>query len=561
MAITTSLRERFARSFKKKLVGLFAITLLAIGGILMGFLWHQRQLQTHSFIESEEQRLRLDVDAIRESAERIAHSIPPALFTDSRGPYEYVDDFTRELELYGMDVGWIVTFHQGAARPWIDGRRRIVLADANIDLLAGIAADLTTRPWPQLNEGSGRSYHFLREGAEPGVSFLEAFPLYVGPSRAGFLVVGRHFSGSSAMAEELRRQAQSGAALVNNVGILYEGKEIFRVHPQSPAFFDEVIESHFLANSPHAFPIKLRAYAQTKDLWATFALCVLVGFVGLVVGLAAIGAWTRRTVKEALTPLQALVDGTALLATGDFSARVEEPNEEELFALASKFNLLAASLQQDMEKLSEAARREEETRRRAAEAEIIQLRAQLQPHFLFNSLSMVAQTILDNPERAHEMTLSLAELFQAILRASSKISHTLEEELALVSSYLHIQAMRFEHRLTYAIPLSPLEFSLQVPCLALQNLVENALKHGIIPVRAGGHIAIRLEAFERRLCIVVENNGIPIPNNLQEGTGLQNTRRRWRLLHGESAALVLDVTEDGKSRSILSVERAAEVVS
>jgi sensor histidine kinase YesM len=556
----TSLRERFARSFEKRIAVFFAFMIFAIGALLMGFLWHQKHAQTLEFLTTEEQRIQSEVEKIRENAERIARSLPSALFTDPHGPYEYVDNFTRELELYGLDVGWIISFKQGAAHPWIDGRRRIVLADISDDVAATVASDLSKRPWPQPSEGSGRSYHFLKNETEPSILFLEAFPIYVGSSRVAFLLVGRIFSRQSSTLESLQHKITAEGATVSNVGISYQGKEIFRMKSQAPDFFDEVVALSGSAAPPETFPMSLHAYTSTIDLWLMFSFFLVICITGITIGIFTIGAWTRRTVKNALQPLQTLVDGTALLATGDFSARVVEPNEEELFALASKFNLLAASLQQTMEKLADAARKEEEARRHAIEAEIIQLRAQLQPHFLFNSLSMVAQTILDNPQHAHEMTLALADLFHAILRTSAKMAHPLEEELSIVGSYLQIQAMRFEHRLTYKIPSLPLDFSMQIPCLALQNLVENALKHGITPVRTGGHIEIRLDVLSNQKRIIIENNGIPIPNNVIEGTGLLNTKRRWKLLHGDNAKLTLEVSNDGKSRSILSVESFEEKI-
>jgi sensor histidine kinase YesM len=561
MSPSSSLREKIARSVQKRLVAFFAILVVVISAVLVSFLWQQRRVQVRSLLQVEERRLKGEIEQIRESAEHIAHTLPSGIFADTAGPYEYVDEFTRELEMYGMDLGWIISFKDGVARPWIDGRRRLVLSTLPDDFSSKVAANLTDRPWPQANEGSGRSYRYVKNAPENRIAFLEAFPIYAGSSRVGFVLVGRLFSADSDWTDALRRQvAASGTTLVN-LGVMYNGEEIFKTNSAVPGLFHEIIESEASATEGEAAWLKLRAYAQTRDLWVTVGACLFASLLGFAIGLAAIGAWTRRTVSTALLPLQSLVEGTAQLSSGDFSTRVREPEEEELFPLAQKFNFFAASLQQTLENLAAAARKEEEARRRAVEAEIIQLRAQLQPHFLFNSLSMVAQTILDNPDRAYEMTLALADLYRAILRASDKISHSLEDELMLVGSYLHIQAMRFDQRLTYTVPSIPLEFSIQVPSLSLQNLVENALKHGIAPNRGGGHISIRLEILTSRERIIVENNGIPLPPNPQEGTGLKNTRRRWRLLHGESSSLDLEVTDDGRSRSILSVPANKETES
>ncbi len=543
----------------------WAIFIVGINAFLVVFLWQQRMVQVQAILRIEEQSLKAEIDQIRENAERIAHSLHSAMFRDPAGPYEHVDEFTRELEMYGMDFGWIILLEGSVAKPWIDGRKRLVLSSPRNDFSSRVAEDLTQRPWPQAEEGSARTYSFAEREPHGRIVFLEAFPLYAGSNRVGYVLVGRVFSRDSALGETLRTQISASASSIENFGVVYGGAEIFRVSGHVPGFFHDVVESQSSAGSTLGSQkpqgMKLRAYTRRRDLLALVAACFFLSALGVAVGIFAIGTWTRKSVSTLLQPLQHLVDGTTLLAKGDFSARVREPSEEELRLLAQKFNFFAASLQQTLQELAEAARKEEEGRRRAVEAEVIQLRSQLQPHFLFNSLSMVAETILENPQRAHEMTLSLAELFHAILRSSTKISHSLEEELKLLGAYLHLQSMRFEGRLTYSLPSSPFEFSLDVPCLAIQNMVENAIKHGIAPLRGGGHVAVRLETSQGFRHVLVENNGVPMPQNIVEGTGVKNTRRRWCLLHGEKARLVLEVAPCGTSRAAFVAPVGAEVLS
>ncbi|MEN9826349.1 MAG: hypothetical protein RI953_2094, partial [Pseudomonadota bacterium] len=160
MSIVPSLRESFAQSMKKRLVAFFAILIVAIGITLTFFLWHQRRSQVRNFLATETNRIHSEIIQIRENAERVAQSIPEALFVSPDGPYEHVDEFTRILELNDIDLGWIISIKNGVAQPWIDGRRRVVLSGTTNDFVSEIAADLTNRPWPQPNEGSGRSYSF-----------------------------------------------------------------------------------------------------------------------------------------------------------------------------------------------------------------------------------------------------------------------------------------------------------------------------------------------------------------------------------------------------------------
>lgn len=545
-----------------RLVWFLGVIIFCITVVLVVFLWQQRSAQVRAVLLVEQERLRAEVEQIRESAERIAHSLPVAIFDAATGPYEYVDDFTRALELYGMDVGWILSERNGDLKPWIDGRKRLVLNDARSDFATRVAQHLKERPWPQAREGNGRSYWFFGDDSEKRMSFLEVFPIYHASSRVGFLLVGRGFSSESALGESLRRAVWASAGAIVNLGVEFNGKEIFKATESSTVFLSPILRSEpttkvALTGENPDFVI-FRAYVETRDLWVTICIWIFVNLMMFGIGIFAIGIWTRKSVRNTLVPLEDLVQGTSQLTAGNFAVRVREPVEEELLTLAQKFNFLAASLESTLANLAQVARKEEEARRHAIEAEVIQLRAQLQPHFLFNSLSMVAQTILDNPTGAYEMTLALANLFHSILRSSEKFSHVLEEELEIVDSYLHLQSMRFEGRLTYSMPSRPFLFSIQVPPLVLQNLVENAVKHGIAPLRSGGHISIRLETLDSCRNIVVENNGVPIPSEFVEGTGVKNTRRRWCLLHGDKANLELCVTSKSLTQSVLSVPFEAE---
>jgi hypothetical protein len=179
---------------------------------------------------------------------------------------------------------------------------------------------------------------------------------------------------------------------------------------------------------------------------------------------------------------------------------------------------------------------EEQLRALAAEAELKALRAQINPHFLFNALNTIAALTHSDPEQAEQMIERLAEMFRYSLNGSEHRLPTLGDELAFVDVYLEIERARFGDRLQVSreIPAEVLEVS--IPSLILQPLVENAIKHGRT---AEGEIRLTLRArFEDdalALTVCDEGRGLPPRFKLGEGTGhgLRNVDERLRKSYGE----------------------------
>jgi two-component system, LytTR family, sensor kinase len=138
----------------------------------------------------------------------------------------------------------------------------------------------------------------------------------------------------------------------------------------------------------------------------------------------------------------------------------------------------------------EASLREQQISRLATEAELRALRAQLNPHFLFNALTTVGYLIQTAPDRAMGTLLRLTSLLRGVLRRTTMEFGTLGDELELIEAYLEIEQARFEERLRVTIDVPPALRTLQIPPLLVQPLVENAVKHGIAPSRAGGDVVV-----------------------------------------------------------------------
>lgn len=190
------------------------------------------------------------------------------------------------------------------------------------------------------------------------------------------------------------------------------------------------------------------------------------------------------------------------------------------------------------ESAHEHERRILETQVTAREAELKALRAQLNPHFLFNSLNSINALIGANPEAARRMTEGLGDFLRRSLSLGGRETVTLAEELALVDRYLAIEQVRFGERLGIERRIEPAAAECLVPPLLLQPLVENAIKHGVADRIDGGTILIEARLADGRLVVQVENAFDPdAPPRRGAGVGLENTRRRVEALDPRDARL------------------------
>ena len=181
-----------------------------------------------------------------------------------------------------------------------------------------------------------------------------------------------------------------------------------------------------------------------------------------------------------------------------------------------------------------------------AEAELRVLQAQMEPHFLFNTLANVVSLIHTHPDRAARLLERLTSLLRASLSRTRRADGTLADELAVVRAYLDIQAERMAGRMTYRVDVDPGLESVRMPPLLLQPLVENAVLHGIEPSAAGGHVAVRAERSGRAVRIAVVDDGLGIDSDTAgHGVGIANVRERLRAAFGERGRLGLSETPGG----------------
>jgi len=177
-----------------------------------------------------------------------------------------------------------------------------------------------------------------------------------------------------------------------------------------------------------------------------------------------------------------------------------------------------------------------------AEARLRTLQAQIEPHFLYNTLSNVVSLIGSEPERAKHMLERLIDFLRASLSASRAEQATLGAELDLAGAYLDLLAVRMGARLRWRIEASDSCRELKIAPMLIQPLVENAVMHGVEPKMEGGEIVVRTSCADGLLRIEVSDDGMGLGNAPPRpggGVGLSNLRERLRSLHGSKAQLQL----------------------
>ena len=184
---------------------------------------------------------------------------------------------------------------------------------------------------------------------------------------------------------------------------------------------------------------------------------------------------------------------------------------------------------------------------RLSDAQLRALRAQLNPHFLFNTLNAATTLLHRDPDGADAMLTRLGELLRLTLRSDPDHETPLHEELSLLESYLAIMRIRFSDRVTVQCTVDPRVTEALVPSFILQPIVENAFEHGVARLQRPGTIDIDAKPIDDSLVLTVRDNGAgpTSPAEPGNGVGLANTRRRLAELYGASSSLELKSPPSG----------------
>jgi sensor histidine kinase YesM len=318
-----------------------------------------------------------------------------------------------------------------------------------------------------------------------------------------------------------------------------------------------------------AFLLWSRGVAVGPALGAAVAPSLLLGFIGLasryLCRALPIGASSRASIAAAVVGSAVAASGLWVLTWHWWTAFLFRqggvslaPDDSLLFGLGILLYLATVAVQYLVLEI-DASREAEEAALRyrvlAREAELRAFKAQVDPHFLFNSLNAVASLCGSRPMDAREMAQRLADFFRLVLRLGALEKIALTDEIDLVTRYLAIEKVRFGDRLDIRIAVDEAAGQCMVPPLLLQPLVENAVRHGVASVVEGGTIDIEATLRNGMLRIRIDNPADPDRvDSRGEGIGLQNARGRLNTV-SEGRARLQAAEESGRFRIDIELPR------
>lgn len=287
---------------------------------------------------------------------------------------------------------------------------------------------------------------------------------------------------------------------------------------------------------------------------------VFVIFVCLLVIL-----WLSNRLTSSLKLLAERMNGAV---KSGYHTEFVYPHKDEVGILASSYNSMIAEIRQHIKALEEEKERVKEIQKQKRKIELLALQAQINPHFLYNTLNMITWQAVDmGAEEISIISNALGKYFRISLSKGKEVI-TIREEIEHVKSYLEIQKIRYKTKLNYNINI-PEDISLYYTIkLILQPLVENALYHGIKVKEGNGEINIYANADYEKIEIIVEDDGIGIDSDklnllnskLKQGIvdstsgyGIYNVNNRLRLYYGESYGLRLEKADNTGLKSIVTI--------
>ncbi len=208
--------------------------------------------------------------------------------------------------------------------------------------------------------------------------------------------------------------------------------------------------------------------------------------------------------------------------------------------------------------LAEERERSESAERAAVQANLRALQAQIEPHFLFNTLANVTSLIHSRPDDAKNMLEQFIGYLRQSLSSSREAETTLAKEFALMQGYLSVFKVRMGSRLNVDVDLPEAVKHISLPPMLIQPLVENAIKHGLEPAIAGGSIKLAAFLAGDKIEIQVVDDGMGFGNITTNGTGLANVRERLNKIYGDHASLTIEDNVPRGTKITMSIPASAQ---
>lgn len=365
-------------------------------------------------------------------------------------------------------------------------------------------------------------------------------------------ILGSAYGGREYTPEEIKNAAQSLAAEEKNGG--------------GRGFLEKF---SLYRHEVSSYGWKLEAMVSKENLRSQFLLAG-GSFMGITLLTLLLSAGLSYLLARRITrPMQRLLAHMAEFSRGDFNVRAREEGNRDILALSRGFNKMSGRIQHLMEDLKTKERE-------SANARLMALQAQINPHFLYNTLETIRSLALRNGvEGIADMAKSMALMFRYCVNSREE-EVTLRDELAHVKSYINIQKMRYKNRLQVVFSVEEELLEACMIKLLLQPLVENAIYHGIDKKREGGEIFIACRRSALGLEIVVKDNGMGMkPEELErlqnrlsivtkcrgkqagESMGLENVHSRLQLYYGKERGLHMESRYGGGMAVSFTIPLAA----
>lgn len=198
------------------------------------------------------------------------------------------------------------------------------------------------------------------------------------------------------------------------------------------------------------------------------------------------------------------------------------------------------------------------------EARLAALTNQINPHFLFNTLSSIATLIRINPESARDMIYRLSKIMRRLLRKAENFT-PLREEISFIDDYLAIEMVRFGEKLRFEKEIDPKTLDWPIPSMILQPIVENSIKHGLASKIAGGTVRIKTWRASGKLHIQIEDDGVGIEASkldqlLESGIGVSNVNERLRVLYGPRYRMVIESRAGEGTQTVIEIPDQEDIV-
>ena len=275
-----------------------------------------------------------------------------------------------------------------------------------------------------------------------------------------------------------------------------------------------------------------------------------------------IARWFLQLLGVVIAGIAAAALAYAVQAGGDLHAALSDPARRNGFlslvfpsvVFAPWIAFVALARQRELqarEQVMQFQLERSELERKAADGRLRLLQAQVQPHFLFNTLAHIRMLVKGGSPRAPDVLDSLIAYLRASVPRLQASEGTVGQELELVRAYLELMHMRMPDRLQYSVDADVEALALSCPPMALLTLVENAIRHGVDPSEEGGRIEVSVESSEGRCRARVKDTGVGLQHDPgRSGSGLETLRERMKLAFGDAHLRLSAVTPHGTSAEL-----------